>query len=100
MAIPTPGIDSKLREGRTARCHCGATRPSTEPGLAFYAYRGPGSAAAEEHCTCGFHKCAHERQPRLVDPRSVQERGDCTTGFVAHGPHEFDEFYCGCRGWD
>lgn len=21
-------------------------------------------------------------------------------GFTAHGPHEFDEFYCGCHGWD
>jgi hypothetical protein len=34
-----------------------------------------------------------------VDPRSVIERGQCK-GFVAHGPHKTDDFYCGCRGWD
>ena len=99
MCIPTPDVDSKLREGRTARCHCGRTQPSTDGGLGFYVYRGPGSAEADEHCKCGYHKCAHERQPRNVDPRSVQERGECT-GFVPHGPHEFDSFYCGCNGWD
>lgn len=35
-------------EGRTARCACGKTRPSTDPGLAFFEYRGPGSPLATD----------------------------------------------------
>ena len=96
----TPKVDPKLREGREAVCSCGARRPSSDMTLAFYEYRGPGSAAAEDGCKhCMYYKCAHERQPKLVDPSSCVERGECK-GFEPHGAHETDTFYCGCGGWD
>lgn len=73
---------------RTARCGCGRTERSTLD-LAFFMYRGEGSPHALENCgVCHYNKVAHGK-----------DRDECA-GFEAAGPHEFDEFYCGCRGWD
>ena len=91
---------------REARCICGQTVPSTEHArLAFFEYRGPGSDFAEHSCKhCRYHDVAHGpgkeqdiregKRPR----RNVVEEGHCP-GFEA-GPHEYDSYYCGCRGWD
>lgn len=84
--------------GRIAKCTMCSTRLPSNYGLAFFEYRGPGSIEATETCKCGYYKCAHERQPENVDPRSVIETGKCK-GFEARGPRE-DGFYCGCHGWD
>lgn len=89
--------------GREARCTCGKTAPSTDrERLAFFDYRGEGSRYALTSCAvCKFADAAHdpERMKKNVNPRTVVEQGKCT-GFVAIGAHEYDTFYCGCRGWD
>jgi hypothetical protein len=90
---------------RTARCYCGAERPSS-PSLAFFEFRGDGSDFAK-HCTCGYAECAHDpaHMETLVHGRdgkrrpTVVESGRCD-GFTPRGGAEFDSFYCGCRGWD
>jgi hypothetical protein len=99
--IPEPDLT-----GRTARCSCGATRPSTDH-LAFFEYRGPGSHSATDHCVCGYFQCAHDPEYMAsLAPnrdgsrrRTVVEDGTCS-GFRPRGPAEFDVYYCGCMGWE
>ena len=71
--------------GRTARCGCGRTSPSTY-GLPFFEYRGPGSLASIRTCECGYYEQAHPRPT-------------CET-FAPRGAFEFDSYYCGHAGWD
>jgi len=82
---------------RQARCECGRVNPSSEalPGyksLPFFEYRGPGSLHATAICKCGYYASAHAEQPG-------RKRFACDA-FESRGAHEFDSFYCGCRGWD
>lgn len=90
---------------RMARCtYCRRVRPSSErEALPFFEDRGPGSDDAVNHCKCGYHHVAHtvEGMANNVpsNRRTVIEQGKCR-GFEPHGPHEFDAYYCGCRGWD
>jgi len=84
--------------GRQARCSCMRLTPSSTD-LAFFEYRGPGSRIAVETCKCNYHRVAHQRDPKRVDPSSVVELGKCS-GFVANGGHEYDSYYCGHAGWD
>lgn len=99
-------------EGRTARCSCGAESASDAHRLAFFEYRGPGSAWATEGCECGYARGPHDAaymeeidRWRIENGRqkgrrqTVIERGVCT-GWRPRGPAEHDGFYCGCRGWD
>jgi hypothetical protein len=80
-------------EGRLARCMCGNTRPSIESedgSLAFFEFRGEGSPKAKQMCKhCRYYEVAHR----------PEKNHDCKT-FEPHGAFEFDEYYCGCRGWD
>lgn len=104
MALASPALDLEALFGREAHCtSCGKVAPSTDRDhLAFFRYRGAGSAAADESCgVCGFNIRAHDPEfcAKNVDPRTVIEKGKCT-GFVPHGPWDFDLYYCGCRGWD
>jgi hypothetical protein len=104
-------MDATLLTGRTARCGCGAERPSAGDGrgsLAFFEYLGPGSRPAEIVCRhCRYHDVAHDpdHMATLAPDRNglrrptVVESGKCP-GFEPHGPFDHDRFYCGCRGWD
>lgn len=89
-----------LLAGRQARCECGALRPSDGPAigfkgeLPFFVYRGEGSREALDICRCGYATAAH-----TPEVRSRNRALTCET-FEPRGPHEFDSFYCGCRGWD
>lgn len=83
---------------RQAKCLCGATRPSSDfKRLPFFEDRGPGSMAAQMHCKhCRAYAIAHEpredgRYPSIIGKPHA---------FEPHGPFEFDNYYCGCRGWD
>lgn len=105
---PLPRTFPNLRlEGRTARCGCGRTQPSTADHLAFFEFIGEGSRYATQSCRhCGYHDVAHqpEHMETLVHiggkrRPTVVEDGRCP-GFEPAGAHEFDTFYCGCRGWD
>src|SRR3990167_10586181 len=51
-------IDSPTLDGRTARCGCGKTRPSSLD-LAFFEYMGDGSPTATEKCKCGAIERLH-----------------------------------------
>lgn len=90
-----PGAETPVRSapdltGRQAQCYqCDRTQPSSFK-LPFFEYRGPGSHAASKYCKCWYAEEAHLNLPgriKLDHP------------FVAHGPHDTDTFYCGCRGW-
>ncbi len=99
----TPVEPPDLRH-RQARCGCGAIEASDCKKLAFFEYRGDGSPAALTSCKkCGYHAVAHdpeECRKRVPSNRlTVVEQGKCP-GFEAHGPWEFDTFFCGCAGWD
>jgi len=96
-------VDAPSLDGRFAKCTCGRTRPSSLD-LAFFEYEGPGSPRSKQSCkNCGYHEIAHTKEGMAgnvpTNRKTVIERGECK-GFVAHGPYEFDRFYCGCRGWD
>ena len=95
-------VESPNLEGRLAKCLCGRSKPSSLD-LAFFEYVGPGSPESTNRCKCGYFKCAHTKEGMAGNVKhnrkTVIERGECR-GFEAHGPFEFDRYYCGCRGWD
>jgi hypothetical protein len=86
--------------GRIAYCAYGKHKPEpSRKELAFFVDRGPGSKYAMEHCgspECGgFYTIpAHTDEVRAKNPDFKCK------GFVPHGPFEFDEYYCGCHGWE
>ncbi len=77
-------------ETRMAKCSCGHTVPSDPSGkLAFFQFKGEGSKEASNTCkNCKYYKVAHDNN-----------RVPCKS-FEPHGAFEFDEFYCGCHGWE
>ena len=113
------GADKTMSACSRQGCLCQA---ASAPGLAFFAYRGPGSAYAAEQCgapaerrtlaerrllaeaLCAFTIHAHRGGESYE--RNMRDRRYWTTwpalvhNFVHRGPAEFDRFYCGCRGWD
>ena len=80
--------------GRTAQCSYfpkgHAPKPSSLD-LAFFVFKGDGSMESKERCVCGYYEIAHKKRP-LKELKC--------SGFRPHGPFEFDEYYCGCHGWD
>lgn len=77
-------------------------RPSS-PNLAFFEYKGPGSLWAFEHCkNCNSVYAAHVNKKKFAnDERQHRNFGKVCDNFIsAETPAEFDEFYCGCFGWD
>lgn len=73
---------------------CGRTEPASKD-LAFFVYRGPDSDYAKNMCVkCGYSVVAHQ-------PEIQSRRGSLIcTSFTTGDGHEFDAYYCGCRGWD
>lgn len=87
--------DDATRATREARCGCGKIRPSSDD-LPFYEYRGEGSKYAVDSCaTCAYVAAVH--QP--VNPHTDRP-GVIDHPFTPRGPHDYDSYYCGCRGWD
>jgi hypothetical protein len=88
-------VDAPNLTGRYARCGCGRTAPSTLDGsLAFFEFRGEGSRSALDICrNCSYAENAHK--PEVMKRNNAL---DCHS-FEPHGAFEFDNFYCGCRGW-
>lgn len=82
-------------EGRRARCSyfksCGSEKDSSLS-LPFFNYLGPGSRWSREKCKhCWYFKMAHTNEA---------ERPITDHEFEPAGPAEFDDYYCGCHGWD
>jgi hypothetical protein len=93
VIVPDPEL-----EGRTAVCeYCRAERPSSEPFLAFFEYRGEGTPSASQCGNCGYAKVAHEGDGKRR--ANVLQDGRCPE-YVPRGDVGTDTFYCGCRGWD
>lgn len=90
-------LDTKVGvEGRTAKCSCGATTPSTHD-LFGFEYRGPGSDWLAKRCgVCRYSPLAHKVDEIVQGPR----RPFHGHAFVPSEPQEMDSYYCGCRGWD
>jgi hypothetical protein len=90
-------VDLSERLARCGYISCGRTAPSSR-GLAFFEYKGPGSKSAIESCgNCGSHQVAHQE----INPstkRPGHKHGVCE--FTPKGDAGYDEYYCGCRGWD
>lgn len=83
--------------GRQARCFCGKTEDSRH-GLAFIEFRGELSRRAREQCrNCKNHYVTH-LELNTTTGRLGHMFGVCD--FEPHGSFEFDEYYCGCKGWD
>lgn len=95
--------------GRTARCYCGAVRPSSTD-LAFFEYRGEGSETAVTRCAvCRYGAIAHDpTAPHMARVEGKYGKTRYQTFMERMGQHdftplggqEFDSYYCGCRGWD
>lgn len=88
-------------EGRQARCHCGTIKPSGT-NLPFFRFKGEGSREATEVCgflvkgsICHGHPTIHQE----INP-STKRAGITDHEHQPHGAFEFDEFYCGCSGWN
>lgn len=110
--------------GRRARCayyggsthknecgKCGAScscETDSDLKLPFFEFKGPGSKHAAEKCAnCTYTKPGHfgENAGRYKVREGLGKKipTHCVNNgkeFVAAGPAEFDEFYCGCHGWD
>lgn len=66
--------------------------------LAFFEFKGEGSLAAVRKCkNCWFMDVGHEITDWHKEHDSTCQHCD---HFEPHGAYEFDEYYCGCRGWD
>lgn len=106
--------------GRQAKCSCGKIASSDASDvewyyLPFFEYRGEGSADANRACKhCAYHEAAHGDKPcwrcggtgtyHAGQPCYVCKGAGVKTGirdhaFEAHGPFEFDSWYCGHSGW-
>lgn len=94
---------------RTARCSyfstCGQERPSSNrANLAFFQDKGPGSRVALESCSvCRYHKQAHTpetmNRPHMV-AAMMKMRVSVEHEFMPRGEFPYDEYFCGCRGWE
>lgn len=80
---------------RFARCHVGGPAVPSSFDLAFFEFRGEDSESALMHCTCGYTLPAHE----AINP-FTKRPGITDHPFTARGASEYDNYYCGCRGWD
>jgi hypothetical protein len=81
---------------RNARCCCGKVRPSAErERLALFEDRSPGTQ--NDYCAvCRYHRVAHERDERRVNPDVPKQ---CQHPFVPMvAGYEFDTYYCGHGG--
>jgi hypothetical protein len=78
---------------RTAHCSACARETESNWDLPFFEYRGTASVVSTEQCKCGYAYAAHPSVSKYP------LRGACEQ-FRAHGPYDYDLFYCGCRGWD
>jgi hypothetical protein len=79
---------------RYARCLCFKTVPSA-PDLPFFQDRGPNSKYQNTTCVvCNYNESAH------VPAIQARPRSLICTQFMRGQGHEFDSYYCGCRGWD
>jgi hypothetical protein len=79
---------------RTARCHCGRTKPSSTV-LERFEYQGPGSRSASDVCVCGYHKLAHHND---IQSGAVSPTLRNCPGFRPRGDLGYDVFWCGCDG--
>ena len=81
-------------EGRKALCSYCNIEMSSSLSLWFFEYRGAGSPNAIHKCkNCGCYSSAHTEEKR-------RKNKYICNNFEAHGPYDFDLFYCGCRGYD
>jgi len=84
---------------RTCYCETGS-----DLNLPFFRFLGEGSDRALSICKCGFAKSAHDHVVPFFDTgkKMAIPLRNCILGpgFRPTGPKEFDEFYCGCWGWD
>lgn len=85
---------------RIAHCAYGMHAPEpSRKDLAFFVDRGPGSVWAATHC--GSPECGRFYTIEAHTPEAMARNPDLKCkAFVACGPHEFDEYYCGCHGLD
>ena len=82
-------MNTKLT-GRMAKCSYGCSIVPSHEGLPFFTFKGEGSEDAQRCCkNCPYHNVAHGKG-----------HGDVCNNFEPKGAFEFDQFYCGCRGWD
>lgn len=71
----------------------------SSPTLAFFEYKGEGSRSALDMCA----KCSKAKAPHvpIMEAGTRWERPGITDHtFEPHGAYEYDEYYCGCFGWD
>ena len=91
-------MDTLDLTNRIARCgykSCTKTAASSKD-LAFFEYQGLGSKNAELLCgECGMHEVVHAP----INP-STGRPGITNHDFTPKGDVGYDQFYCGCRGWD
>jgi len=85
--------------GRQAQCTYCKKPADSSPALAFFEFHGEGSPRSLTQCkNCNGHWVRHQK----VNPstgRAGDLFGKCDT-FEHHGAFDFDNYYCGCRGWD
>ena len=84
---------------RKAKCaDCTKVVDSNES-LAFFEFQGEGSRRASDYCgNCGMAKTAHISKNAGTIHHSVAS--SVCDEFEPRGAMEFDNYYCGCRGWD
>lgn len=104
-------VDSPSLEGRFAKCaynnendkHPDAHKNEPIPSalsLAFFEYKGEDSNKALNACKkCGYYQIAHTLENAIRLHRNPDDYIK-DHEFEPHGAYEFDEYYCGCWGWD
>ena len=86
---------SSCKNGRDAPI-CTCEEPSSTD-LAFFKFCGEGTFTAALCKHCGMAPVAHK--PDAPCPQGSRRR-PLATRYEAQGDKGYDEFYCGCHGWD
>lgn len=83
---------------RDMGCRCEFPSDINQP---FFEFKGEFSKSALLNCkNCGFLISAHEYDyEHGTRVSKTPPKGMCDH-FDAHGPWDFDGYYCGCSGWD
>jgi len=120
--IDTEHNVEELLKNRKARCgfygkqthksecsKCGSTctcERDSSPNLAFFEYRGPGSKYESKCKNCFYFADAHPSQGGTGYYENSKKKMESLCEHNGKqfepcvGGLEFDEFYCGCHGWD
>lgn len=82
-----------MRQARCTYFHLCGAKVNSKPDLAFFSSQVLGTISSTL-CACGFYPSAH-KGGKFYHPAS-----QACANYEPRGDVGYDEFYCGCKGYD